>query len=184
MPTAMPSRTSTGRTCTRPRSTATWDTCARRSIPARSRACGATAIPSRPGRAPRKSFLPAVAARGHLLPRGGHGKTPSMHALKRTQPGEGTPALARLLSESALYRAALGACGFPVAILDAADPARPVGYVNAAFEEFFDYEEAQVLGRSLAQLVLRGDEPLAHRLLAGSRAHWQINVFTREGTAK
>jgi PAS domain S-box-containing protein len=107
-----------------------------------------------------------------------------MHALKRAEPGEGTPALARLLSESALYRAALGACGFPVAILDAADPARPVGYVNAAFEEFFDYEEAQVLGRSLAQLVLRGDEPLAHRLLAGSRAHWQINVFTREGTAK
>lgn len=27
-------------------------------------------------------------------------------------------------------------------------------------------------------------EPLAHRLLAGSRAHWQINVWTREGTAQ
>jgi PAS domain S-box-containing protein len=107
-----------------------------------------------------------------------------MHALKRTQPGEGTPALARLLSESALYRAALGACGFPVAILDAADPARPAGYVNAAFEEFFGYRDGEALGRPLAQLVLRGDEPLAHRLLAGSRAHWQINVFTRDGTAR
>jgi len=107
-----------------------------------------------------------------------------MHALKRAEPGEATPALARLLSESALYRAALGACGFPVAILDAADPARPVGYVNAAFEEFFGYEEAQVLGRPLAQLVLRGDEPLAHRLLAGSRSHWQLGVWGKDGAGR
>jgi PAS domain S-box-containing protein len=94
------------------------------------------------------------------------------------------PALARLLSESALHRAALGACGFPVAILDAARPERPAVYVNPAFEEFFGYGADEVLGRSLAQLVLRGDEPLAHRLLAGRRAHWQINVWTREGTPR
>lgn len=107
-----------------------------------------------------------------------------MHALKRAEFEDNTPALARLLSESALYRAALGACGFPVAILDAADPARPVSYLNRAFEEFFGYGERDALGRSLAGLVLRGDEPLAHRLLAGSRAHWQITVWTRDGTPR
>ena len=105
-----------------------------------------------------------------------------MHALKQVPSTDSTPALTRLLSESALYRAALEACGFPVAILDAADPARPVSYVNPAFEEFFGYAERDALGRGLAELVLRGDEPLAHRLLAGSRSHWQINVFSRDGT--
>lgn len=107
-----------------------------------------------------------------------------MGALKQLELPDGTPALTRLLSESALYRAALGACGFPVAILDAADPGRPVGYVNPAFEEFFGYAEREALGRPLAQLVLRGDEPLAHRLLAGSRAHWQINVWGKDGAAR
>ena len=107
-----------------------------------------------------------------------------MRALKQVELEAPTASLARLLSESALYRAALGACGFPVAILDAADPARPAVYVNAAFEEFFGFAEHEALGRPLAELVLRGDEPLAHRLLAGSRSHWQINVWTREGTAR
>jgi PAS domain S-box-containing protein len=106
-----------------------------------------------------------------------------MHAVKRAPAGTATPALARLLSESALYRAALGACGFPVAILDAAEPERPAVYVNPAFEEFFGYAEREALGRPLAQLVLRGDEPLAHRLLAGSRAHWQIGVWSKLGAA-
>jgi PAS domain S-box-containing protein len=107
-----------------------------------------------------------------------------MQALQRVEIEDTTPALTRLLSESALYRAALGACGFPVAILDAADPARPATYVNRAFEEFFGYGEREALGRPLAQLALRGDEPLAHRLLAGSRAHWQINVWTRDATVR
>lgn len=107
-----------------------------------------------------------------------------MRALKKVASQDPTPALARLLSESALYHAAMEACGFPVAILDAADPARPVRYVNPAFEEFFGCTEREALGRGLAELVLHGDEPLAHRLLAGSRAHWQINVWTREGAAR
>lgn len=106
-----------------------------------------------------------------------------MRALKQVEPPDTTPALTRLLSQSALYRAALGACGFPVAILDAVDPARPALYVNAAFEEFFGYGPDEALGRPLAQLVLRGDEPLAHRLLAGSRAHWQLTVWTKDGVA-
>jgi PAS domain S-box-containing protein len=104
-----------------------------------------------------------------------------MRGLKRIHTEGETPALARLLSESALYRAALGACGFPVLILDAAHAARPVVYFNHAFEEFFGYGERETLGQGLAQLVLRGDEPLAHRLLAGSRAHWQINAWGRDG---
>lgn len=107
-----------------------------------------------------------------------------MHAAKQVALNDPAPALARLLSESALYRAALGACGFPVAILDAARPERPAVYVNPAFEEFFGYGAQEALGRPLAQLALRGDEPLAHRLLAGSRAHWQINVWTRNATAR
>jgi len=107
-----------------------------------------------------------------------------MHALKQVQPNDSTPALARLLSESALYRAALEACGFPVAILDAADPSRPVSYVNPAFEEFFGYAESEALGRGLAELVLRGDEPLGHRLLAGSRSHWQLSVWGKDGASR
>jgi PAS domain S-box-containing protein len=107
-----------------------------------------------------------------------------MRALKQIRPEGETPALARRLSESALYRAARNACGFPVIIRDAADPARPACYVNPAFEELFGYREQEALGRPLAQLVLRGDEPLAHRLLAGSRAHWQINAWTRDGTPR
>ena len=107
-----------------------------------------------------------------------------MRALKRIPAGGETPALARLLSESALYRAALGACGFPVLILDATRPERPAVYVNTAFEEFFGLSEHEALGRPLAELVLRGDEPLAHRLLAGSRSHWQINVWVRDGSVR
>ena len=107
-----------------------------------------------------------------------------MHALKQVRPDDTTPALTRLLSESALYRAALEACGFPVAILDAADPSRPVNYVNPAFEQFFGYAEREALGRGLAELVLRGDEPLAHRLLAGSRSQWQLSVWAKDGTAR
>jgi PAS domain S-box-containing protein len=108
----------------------------------------------------------------------------AMRALKQVESPDATPALTRLLSESALYRAALGACGFPVVILDAADPARPALYVNPAFEEFFGRSPEESLGCPLAHLVLRGDEPLAHRLLAGSRSHWQINVWTKDGTAR
>ena len=54
------------------------------------------------------------------------------------------PALARLLSDSALSRAALAACGFPVALADAAAKGRPLTYVNPAFETYFGYraEEA------------------------------------------
>ena len=100
---------------------------------------------------------------------------------KRLQQPENAPALSRLLSDSALSRAALGACGFPLAMLDACAPARPVTYVNAAFESFFGYRAAEALGRPLAALVFRGDEPLVHRLLAESGSRWKARAWTKDG---
>ena len=74
-----------------------------------------------------------------------------------------TAALSRLLSDSALWRAALGACPVPVAVLDAGSPERALSYTNAAFESFFGYRRAEAQGRTLAALLFQGDEPLMHR---------------------
>ena len=63
------------------------------------------------------------------------------------------PALARLLSDSALSRAALAACGFPVALADASAKGRPLTYVNPAFEAFFGYRADDVLGRPVITLL-------------------------------
>jgi PAS domain S-box-containing protein len=63
------------------------------------------------------------------------------------------PALARLLSDSALSRAALAACGFPVALADASAKGRPLTYVNSAFEAFFGYRAEEVLGRPVITLL-------------------------------
>lgn len=97
---------------------------------------------------------------------------------------EAAPALFRLLSDSALSRAALGACGFPLAILDASLASRPVTYVNPAFEGFFGYGAGEVLGRPLAALVFRGDEGLAHRLLAEAGSRWQVRAWSKDGEAR
>jgi PAS domain S-box-containing protein len=63
------------------------------------------------------------------------------------------PALARLLSDSSLSRAALAACGFPVALADASAKGRPLTYVNSAFETFFRYRADEVLGRPVITLL-------------------------------
>ena len=94
---------------------------------------------------------------------------------------EAAPALFRLLSDSALSRAALGACGFPLAMLDARAGARPVTYVNAAFEGFFGYRAGEALGRPLAALLFHGDEPLVHRLLAESSSRWKLRAWGKDG---
>jgi PAS domain S-box-containing protein len=107
-----------------------------------------------------------------------------MSAVNRFRRNDPVPALSRLLSDSALWKAALGVCGVPLALLDAAAAARPVTYVNPAFEGFFGYPAREALGRPLAQLVLRGDEPLAHRLLAESQSRWQIKAWTKDGTLR
>ncbi|HTP63270.1 MAG TPA: PAS domain S-box protein [Burkholderiales bacterium] len=77
----------------------------------------------------------------------------------RTPPA--APALARLLSDSALSRAALAACGFPVALADAAAKGRPLTYVNPAFESFFGYRADEALGRPAITLLFPEDESAA-----------------------
>ena len=74
------------------------------------------------------------------------------------KPQAAAPALARLLSDSALSRAALAACGFPVALSDAAAKGRPFTYVNPAFEAFFGYRADEVLGRPAITLLFPEDE--------------------------
>jgi PAS domain S-box-containing protein len=107
-----------------------------------------------------------------------------MTVLHRAARPDPSAALHRLLSDSAVWRAAIGACGFPLAILDAAAPARPVTYVNGAFEGLFGYRPGEALGRPLAALVLRGDDALVHRLLAESVSRWQLKAWAKDGTAR
>ncbi|MGQ0650784.1 MAG: PAS domain-containing protein [Betaproteobacteria bacterium] len=102
-----------------------------------------------------------------------------MSAFTRAARQDAAPALYRLLSDSAVARAALGACAFPLAILDAASD-RPVTYVNPAFERYFGYDSADAVGRSLAELVFRGDEALWQRLLAQSSSQWHLRAWTSE----
>jgi PAS domain S-box-containing protein len=71
------------------------------------------------------------------------------------------PALARFLSDSALSRAALAACGFPVALADAVAKGRPFTYVNPAFETFFGYRGDDILGRPAITLLFPEDESAA-----------------------
>jgi PAS domain S-box-containing protein len=94
------------------------------------------------------------------------------------------PALYRLLSDSALSRAALDACGFALAMLDARAGSRPVTYVNAAFEGYFGYRADEALGRPLAALLFRGDEPLLHRLLAESSSRWKLRAWGKDDAVR
>jgi PAS domain S-box-containing protein len=71
--------------------------------------------------------------------------------LGATRP-EVAPALFRLLAEAALSRAALDACGLPVAIADATG-SRPISYVNQAFETCFGFRAAEALGRPAPVLL-------------------------------
>src|SRR6185295_9567834 len=89
------------------------------------------------------------------------------------------PALFRLLSDSALSRAALGACGVPVALLDANAKAHTFTYVNCAFEAFFGYSESEAVGRSLAKLLFHGDDALVQRLLADSPRRWELTAWAK-----
>jgi len=94
------------------------------------------------------------------------------------------PALARLLGDAAMARAALGACGFPIAILDATAPARPVSYVNAAFEAYFGCPAEEARDRALGALILRGDEALVHRMLAESNPRRALKAWSKDGSVR
>jgi PAS domain S-box-containing protein len=92
------------------------------------------------------------------------------------------PALARLLSDSALSRAALAACGFPVALSDATAKARPLTYVNSAFESFFGYRADEVIGRPLITLLFPEDEGAAS-LFNEAPVRLQMRARRKSGVA-
>lgn len=108
----------------------------------------------------------------------------AMTVVNKVQRVQAAPALFRLLSESSLSRAALEACGFPLALLDANAPARPITYVNAAFVSYFGWTEADALGRSPAKLLLRGDEAALQRLLADPGTRWRLATCGKDGEAR
>jgi PAS domain S-box-containing protein len=107
-----------------------------------------------------------------------------MTALNKSLRPDAAPALFRLISDGALSRAALGACGYPLTLLDASGNTRAISSVNCAFEEFFGYREAEALGRSLASLVFRGDDALLHRALAGSGSRLQLRAWDKKGALR
>jgi len=95
---------------------------------------------------------------------------------------ESAPALFRLLSDSALARAALSACGFAVALADAGSPGQPVTYVNAAFERFFGYREAEVRGRGVVDVLFRGEADVARRLFGEAASRWKLPAWGKDGS--
>jgi PAS domain S-box-containing protein len=100
--------------------------------------------------------------------------------LGATRP-EVAPALFRLLAEAALSRAALDACGLPVAIADAAG-SRPLSYVNQAFEAFFGYRAAEALGRPVPALLAL-DAACAERLFRESAPAVALRAQRKDGTS-
>lgn len=99
--------------------------------------------------------------------------------LGATRP-EVAPALFRLLAEASLSRAALDACGVPMALADAAAPSRPLTYVNQAFENFFGYRAAEALGRPAAALLL-GNAALAEGLFREDIGRTRLSAQRKEG---
>jgi PAS domain S-box-containing protein len=91
------------------------------------------------------------------------------------------PALARLLSDSALSRAALAACGFPVALANAAAKGRPLTYVNAAFEAFFGYRADEAIGRPSITLLFPEDEA-ASNMFNAAPARVQMRARRKDGS--
>ncbi|MDH3319748.1 MAG: PAS domain S-box protein [Betaproteobacteria bacterium] len=100
--------------------------------------------------------------------------------LGATRP-EVAPALFRLLAEAALSRAALDACGVPVALADAAG-SRPLSYVNQAFETFFGYRAAEALGRP-AEALLGMDPETAGRLFHETAAPLSLRTHRKDGAS-
>src|SRR5262245_22060915 len=94
---------------------------------------------------------------------------------------QAAPALFQLLADSALSRAALNACGIPIAILEAG-AGHAVSQVNAAFSACFGLREGEAAGHSLGMLLLQGDEKPVQRMLADPSRFWTLNTWRRDGT--
>ena len=99
-----------------------------------------------------------------------HKRATPRAAARRDGPAsqEAAPALFRLLSDSALYRAAMTASRVPLAVLDAGRGGLPYVFVNPAFERLSGYAARDTLGRPGASPRVR-DRKLAEALL-GLRA--------------
>ena len=91
------------------------------------------------------------------------------------------PALAQLLSDSALSRAALAACGFAVALANATAKGRPLTYVNPAFETLFGYRADEVLGRPSITLLFPEDENAAS-MFNKAPARVQMRARRKDGS--
>jgi PAS domain S-box-containing protein len=91
------------------------------------------------------------------------------------------PALAQLLADSTLSRAALAACGFPVALADATAKGRPLTYVNPAFENFFGYRGDEAIGRPAITLLFPEDEGAASMFTEGP-ARVQMRARRKDGS--
>jgi len=94
---------------------------------------------------------------------------------------ETAPALFRLLSDSALARAALSACGFAVALADAGAPGQPITYVNVAFERLFGYREAEARSRGVIDLLFRGNTELAQHLFSEPASRRKLSAWGKDG---
>ena len=92
--------------------------------------------------------------------------------------------LERLLSDSALARAALRTCGLPLTIVDAAAPGQPVIYANPAFESFFGLRPGEAVGLPLALIIFRGDEAQLYRLLAQAPSHRELETWSKDGSVR
>lgn len=107
-----------------------------------------------------------------------------MRVISKAGKPEAAPALFRLLSDSALSRAALGACGVPLALIDATSPGRLVSCANPAFEAYFGFGAGEALGRSLGALVLKGDDSLVHRMMAETSSRRELRVWCKDGAER
>jgi PAS domain S-box-containing protein len=115
-----------------------------------------------------------VPQRGHGAPARPAGPTPAR--------AEVAPALFRLLAESALARAALDACGQPLALVEAGTSAPTLCYVNRAFEAFFGHPAADVLGRPVATLLFPEDAA-AERLFREPGTQLLLRARRKDGSA-
>ena len=106
-----------------------------------------------------------------------------MNLLEKSAP-DAFPALTRLLGAGAIARAALRVCGFPLAIVDATAPGRPVVYANPAFESFFGLRPGEAAGLPLALTIFRGDEAKLYRLLAQAPAFREIETWNKDGSVR
>jgi PAS domain S-box-containing protein len=97
---------------------------------------------------------------------------------------DAAPALGRLLAESSLSRAALYACGFPVLLLDAVAPGKPISYANAAFEGFFGYPAFEAVGRPFGKLLFKADEALMQTLFVEPASRWEMKAWDKGGVQK